>query len=52
LIDTMEEMSKEIFEHYKRLEEIFKEAVKGILQYQDNESKLFYQVIDKAEIDG
>lgn len=52
IIDTMDEMSKEIFEHYKRLEELFKEAVKGILQYQDKESKLFYQVIDKAEIDG
>jgi len=52
LIDTMDEMSKEIFEHYKRLEELFKEAIKGILQYQDKESKLFYQVIDKAEIDG
>ena len=52
LIDTMEEMSKEIFELYKRLEELFKEAVKGILQYQEKESKLFYQVIDKAEIDG
>ncbi|NLP34624.1 MAG: glycosyl hydrolase family 88 [Clostridiales bacterium] len=52
IIDTMDEISIEIFEHYKRLEELFKEAIKGILQYQDKESKLFYQVIDKAEIDG
>lgn len=52
LIDTMDVMSKEIFEQYKELEGIFKEAVKGILQYQDKESKLFYQIIDKGDIEG
>lgn len=53
LIDTIDEMSIEIFEHYKSLEALFKEAVKGILQYQDkDESKLFYQVIDRADIDN
>ncbi|TAH67122.1 MAG: glycosyl hydrolase family 88 [Anaerolineaceae bacterium] len=53
LIDTIDEISIEIFEHYKGLEALFKEAVKGILQYQDkNESKLFYQVIDRADIYG
>lgn len=52
LVDTMDAMSKEIFEQYKELEGIFKEAVKGILQYQDKESKLFYQIIDKGDIEG
>jgi unsaturated rhamnogalacturonyl hydrolase len=52
IIDTMDVMSKEIFEQYKTLEGIFKEAVTGILQYQDKESKLFYQVIDKGDIEG
>lgn len=53
LVDTIDEMSKEIFEHYKDLEALFKEAIKGILQYQDyNESKLFYQVIDRADIEN
>lgn len=52
LIDTLEEISIEIFEQYRTLERILKEAVKGILQYQDKESKLFYQVIDKSEIEG
>jgi unsaturated rhamnogalacturonyl hydrolase len=52
LVDTMDVMSKEIFEQYKTLEGIFKEAVKGILQYQEKESKLFYQVIDKGDIEG
>ncbi|RDY30385.1 glycosyl hydrolase family 88 [Lachnotalea glycerini] len=52
LIDTMDVMSKEIFEQYKALEGIFKEAVSGMLQYQDKESKLFYQLIDKGDIEG
>lgn len=52
LVDTIEEMSIEIFEHYKSLSAIYKEAIQGILNYQDKESKLFYQVIDKADIEG
>jgi unsaturated rhamnogalacturonyl hydrolase len=52
LVDTLEEMSIEIFEHYKTISEIYKEAIKGILKYQDKERKLFYQVIDKADIEG
>lgn len=52
LIDTMDEMSEEVFEQYKFLEHIFKEGIKGILQYQDKDSKLFYQVIDKVNINN
>lgn len=52
LIDTMDAMSIEIFEHYKKIEGLFKEAIRGILKYQDNENKLFYQVIDKGDIEG
>lgn len=51
-IDTMDVMSEEIFEQYKTLEQLFKEGIKGILLYQDKVSKLFYQVIDKADIDN
>ena len=51
-IDTMDVMSKEIFEQYKTLEQLFNEGIKGILLYQDKVSKLFYQVIDKADIDN
>ncbi len=50
LADTMDKISKELFEHYKTLEMLFKECIKGILLYQDRESKLFYQIIDRAEI--
>ncbi len=50
LTDTMEKMSEEIFEAYKTLEMLFKECVKGILLYQDRDSKLFYQIIDRADL--
>lgn len=47
LIDTIEEMQRPGTEETRVLSEIFCEAVDGILKYQDRESKLFYQVIDK-----
>lgn len=50
LVDVMSEMDETIFEQYKVLEELLREAVKGILQYQDAESGLFYQVIDRADV--
>lgn len=49
LVDCMSLMSEELFEHYKALESIFKESVRGILRYQDKETGLFYQVIDHPE---
>lgn len=52
LIDTMEEMSEQIYEYYYALKVLFKEALAGLLSYQDKESKLFYQVIDKPEYKG
>lgn len=52
LVDVMDNMSIEIFELYKELEAIFKEAVAGILTYQDPETKLFYQVIDRSDVEG
>lgn len=52
LIDTIDVMSIEIFEAYKTLEDLFKEAVKGILQYQDKDNKMFYQLIDRSVVEG
>lgn len=52
LVDTMDSMSFEIFEQYKKLEGIFKQMLSGILQYQDKESKLFYQIIDRGDTPG
>ncbi len=50
LVDTIDAMSIEIFEQYKTLCELYKEAINGILRYQDKEKKLFYQVIDRADV--
>lgn len=52
LIDTIEAMSIEIFEAYKTLEGFFKEAVKSIMQDQDKNSKMFYQIIDRSDVEG
>ncbi len=50
LVDVMEVMSKEMYEHYDEYRQLFKEAIDGILRYQDPKSKLFYQVIDHPEV--
>lgn len=52
IIDTMEEMSKAIYENYRALGDLFKESLKGLLQYQDKESNLFYQLIALPEQEG
>lgn len=52
LIDVIDVMSKEMYEHYRALCDIFKEAVYGILKYQDSVTKLFYQVVDHPEAEG
>lgn len=50
LIDTIDVMSIEIYEKYDRLCTIFKEAIKGILRYQDGETGMFYQITDRADL--
>lgn len=50
MIDTAEEMSKGIYEDYRTLSDLYAEGIKGLLKYQDKDSKLFYQVIDHPEI--
>ncbi len=52
LVDVCDKMSKEIYEQYRELADIYKLMLKGILQYQDPGTGLFYQVIDRADADG
>ena len=52
LIDTIDAMSIEIYENYRELASLLKEAIQGILQYQDPKTKLFYQVIDHSQTEG
>ena len=43
-------MSEEIFNEYRGLQILFKEAIKGIDEYRDLEKNMWYQVVDKKEI--
>lgn len=52
LVDVCDKMSMEIYEQYRKLQDIFKLVLNGILQYQDPETKLFYQVIDHPEAEN
>mgnify|MGYP002715431894 CR=1 FL=1 len=52
LVDTIDEMSDEIYEDYRALCDLFREAIKGILKYRDDETGLFRQVIDAGNIHG
>lgn len=49
IIDSMDVMAQEVFEHYKLLEGMFKESVKGILKYYDADRHLFLTMPEKAE---
>lgn len=52
LVDTMDAMSDQIYEHYRTLEDIFREAVHGLIPYLDPETHMLYQVIDHPEAEG
>lgn len=52
LVDTLEYMSEEIFNEYRGLQILFKEAVKGIDEYRDLDKNMWYQVVDKKGAEG
>lgn len=52
LIDTIDEMRMPGSPEEELLNNIFCEAVTGIMKYQDAGSKLFYQVIDRSDVQG
>ena len=52
LVDTMEEMDGRVYDHFRQLSDIYKQAITGVLKYQDPESLLFYQVVDHPEAEG
>lgn len=49
LVDCMALVNEQLMEHYKALEGIFREAIHGIVRYQDAKTGLFYQVIDHGD---
>ncbi len=52
LIDLYDLSSEEVFEQHKQYAIWFKEAIKGVLKYQDPTTKLFYQLIALPEEEG
>ncbi|CUO12618.1 Unsaturated rhamnogalacturonyl hydrolase YteR [Turicibacter sanguinis] len=52
LIDSIDQMSETIFEYYKGLIDMFIESIDAILPFQDQQSGLWYQVIDQIDREG
>ena len=46
LVDTMDNMSIQIYEQYRKLQDMFKETLKGVLEKRDAESGLFRKNAD------
>ena len=44
LIDVLDFMDEQMYDEYNTIKSIFKETIDGLLQYQDKESKMFWQV--------
>ncbi len=51
LADCLEAMDEQLYEHKRRLQDIFQEAVRGLLLWR-NEEGLFFQLIDGADLPG
>lgn len=52
LVDCLELMDERLYEHWRALRDLFVEAIEGIMRWQDADSGLFYQVIDRADVEG
>lgn len=50
LVDVIEKYPDSYSANKKELINIFKEAINGILEYQDSNTKMFYQVVDKKDV--
>jgi unsaturated rhamnogalacturonyl hydrolase len=51
LADTIDLIDEQLYEHKRRLQDIFGEAVRGIMRYQA-QNGLFYQLIDRQALAG
>lgn len=52
LVDILGYMNEGVYEDYDFYKKLLKEAVDGLLMYQDKESKMFYQVVDQGSREG
>ena len=52
LVDCVDVMAEQLYEHRRALMDLFLEGIRGILPYADPETGLYYQVIDRADVPG
>ena len=52
LVDCYELASEELYDCKRELGDLYREAIRGVLKWQDKESKLFYQLIALPEAEG
>lgn len=52
LVDCIELCDEQLYEHFRLLVDLLREALKGLLQYQDHASHLFYQLVDQQDKPG
>ncbi len=52
LVDTIEQMDEQMFYEYRALMARFKDTINALIQFQDESSGMWYQVIDKGHLDG
>lgn len=52
LVDCIDLMAEQLYEHRRALMDLFLEAVRGLLPWADPETGLFYQVIDQPGLPG
>ena len=50
--DCADYMDKQMYDEFNFFKELLKEAIDGLLQYQDPETKMFYQVVDQGQREG
>ena len=50
LVDTAEEMDSKVYDCIRPLQDFYREAVKALLAYEDPETGLWYQVVDRADL--
>lgn len=52
LVDVLDYMDEQLYDEYNTIRELLKETIEGIIQYQDKDSKMFYQVPNYPNREG
>ena len=52
MVDTLERMDNQLYYEYRAIMAMLKDAVDAMIAFQDAESGMFWQVVDKAGVEG